>query len=556
MEAGRGELRLAAGAGTCARNMASVIVVTEELVGRVFYYPFRAKEEVDPFFSTFPRRMWSRIVFSSRHGFLTGELHVSGAPRTLARIRREARVLSDTCLHGKVFVKEETIGLESLHFTSEVSGYVSFQDDTCAAWRLDDGSVVPPQKCFSETRYDAEARNFRGTINWSPSSFKGWRKYEYDLTFDESFMYVASGTVCTVEPASIDNKLSSIADGHRAPSFLEISEPSSGESIVGLSPPTSPQRGGRFAGGRYPTPVRMHSQSLLVFKRWHAPADAAMVLDQPRTPSSSSSSFSRRRTSSSFSSNLPTLSLGGSLDDSFGTCPLSIASAIIITSEGPGCSCYPYSSLEEAKDWFDRVSWLLCSRILYSSSEGFITEELCSAGPSLRYDTIRLAAGQLERGSLAGKVFVQDGQLGWRSIHFLNTCEAYMSFEHERCQTLKLDTGCALPARLYFQSTSHSAAARTFRGSLHWGLAKFNGAVRWECEMIFDEMFQEIAGGTVCYYGADGSNIGIDEFCSSEDAAGERTLDCTPEWRYRRWWQPALEVAFNFGRLGAEKAAF
>eukprot|EP00971_Amphidinium_carterae_P179019 3550847-Amphidinium_carterae.1 len=31
------------------------------------------------------------------------------------------------------------------------------EDDTCAAWRLDDGSVVPPQKCFSETRYDAEA---------------------------------------------------------------------------------------------------------------------------------------------------------------------------------------------------------------------------------------------------------------------------------------------------------------------------------------------------------------------------------------------------------------
>mmetsp|Transcript_31291 Transcript_31291/g.72977 ORF Transcript_31291/g.72977 Transcript_31291/m.72977 type:complete len:562 (-) Transcript_31291:199-1884(-) len=542
-----GQLRLGSGAGTCSRNMASVIAVTEEMVGRCFYYPFRCKEEVDTFFSTFPKRMWSRIVFSSRHGYTTGEIYAKGAPWTLAAIRRAAHVLSDACLHGKVFVQKDKIGLESLHFTSELTGYVSYQDESCSGWQLDDGSPLPSHKSFSETRYDAEGRNFKGIINWTPSSFRGWRKYEYDLTFDEAFQYVVNGTVCKMDPQDMREK----GLARRGTSFIqEITAPPSFDVGTDLSPPPSPENGRSTKGVLR---QRIHSQSLLVFRRWQMPADAP-AQDQDASGSSSSFGSVPSRHSPEKLCSVPFLSLGGSSDETFNTCPLSQSSAVIITAEGPSCSCYPYRTLAEAKECFDRVSWKLCSRILYLSDEGCITEEICSGGPGFRHEMIRSAAGQLRAKSLAGKVFVQDGQLGRQSIHFLTDMEAYVSFEHDSDSSpYCFDDGSPLPLRIPFDSTCFSASSRTFRGCVRFrSTSQFQQAVRWECECIFDDDFKEIVGGTVCHIAADGSANRIDEFGPSEDTTGmrnEQSMDDTVILRYRRWWQPALEVAFNFDRL-------
>lgn len=80
----------------------------------------------------------------------------------------------------------------------------------------------------------------------------------------------------------------------------------------------------------------------------------------------------------------------------YGTCTRQEASVIIVTEEGSGwCFYYPYRTREEANVYFSKRSWKITSRIMFSCRNGGILEELCCAGPSMPYATIRKVASTL-----------------------------------------------------------------------------------------------------------------------------------------------------------------
>jgi len=79
-----------------------------------------------------------------------------------------------------------------------------------------------------------------------------------------------------------------------------------------------------------------------------------------------------------------------------GTCQHQDASWIIVTEEGTGlCYYYPYASQEIAESYFDGRLWRITSRILFSSRNGVIEEEIRQGGPPAAYNTIRKAARTL-----------------------------------------------------------------------------------------------------------------------------------------------------------------
>lgn len=80
-----------------------------------------------------------------------------------------------------------------------------------------------------------------------------------------------------------------------------------------------------------------------------------------------------------------------------GTCLREQASVMIVTEEGTGmCHVYPYETREQADAYFNARSWRLTSRIMFSSRQGAVMEELCQGGMSMPYGTIRKAAFSLQ----------------------------------------------------------------------------------------------------------------------------------------------------------------
>eukprot|EP00747_Dinoflagellata_sp_TGD_P210304 gnl/TRDRNA2_/TRDRNA2_83595_c0_seq1.p1 gnl/TRDRNA2_/TRDRNA2_83595_c0~~gnl/TRDRNA2_/TRDRNA2_83595_c0_seq1.p1 ORF type:complete len:397 (-),score=57.65 gnl/TRDRNA2_/TRDRNA2_83595_c0_seq1:49-1218(-) len=96
-------------------------------------------------------------------------------------------------MYGSIFVQRGGKGVASYHFDAEDDCYISYARAP-PDWRLDDGSEVPAKKLFSDARYDADSRTFRGVIHWDPS-FGGDSRWEYEIVFAEDFSGVIGGGV-------------------------------------------------------------------------------------------------------------------------------------------------------------------------------------------------------------------------------------------------------------------------------------------------------------------------------------------------------------------------
>ena len=90
--------------------------------------------------------------------------------------------------------------------------------------------------------------------------------------------------------------------------------------------------------------------------------------------------------------------------------------------------------------------------------------------------------------SIVGEVYTQGrrGCLGVASYHFDTLEQTYISYA-AALPEWRLDDGSAPPERKYFEETSYDGATRTFRGIIRWEPVPFNGASRWEYEMVPSE---------------------------------------------------------------------
>ncbi len=116
---------------------------------------------------------------------------------------------------------------------------------------------------------------------------------------------------------------------------------------------------------------------------------------------------------------------------------------------------------------------------------------MCREPVSL-YSTRRLQCGQMLLApaceSIVGEVYTQGrrGCLGVASYHFDTLEQTYISYA-AALPEWRLDDGSAPPERKYFEETSYDGATRTFRGIIRWEPVPFNGASRWEYEMVPSE---------------------------------------------------------------------
>eukprot|EP00445_Apocalathium_hangoei_P016273 CAMPEP_0203893108 /NCGR_PEP_ID=MMETSP0359-20131031/36221_1 /ASSEMBLY_ACC=CAM_ASM_000338 /TAXON_ID=268821 /ORGANISM="Scrippsiella Hangoei, Strain SHTV-5" /LENGTH=336 /DNA_ID=CAMNT_0050815201 /DNA_START=99 /DNA_END=1110 /DNA_ORIENTATION=+ len=84
-------------------------------------------------------------------------------------------------------------GIASYHFVAEDVCYISYASAP-SNWRLDDGSMPPARKPFTETSYDSATRTFRGTVSWDPP-WQGDVRWEYVMAFSEDFEHIDGGSM-------------------------------------------------------------------------------------------------------------------------------------------------------------------------------------------------------------------------------------------------------------------------------------------------------------------------------------------------------------------------
>ncbi|MDG2277783.1 MAG: hypothetical protein P8L31_07455 [Pseudomonadales bacterium] len=115
---------------------------------------------------------------------------------------------------------------------------------------------------------------------------------------------------------------------------------------------------------------------------------------------------------------------------------------------------------------------------------------------------------------LIGAIFVQEGGEGLASYHFDAEDYIYISYEGF---DLELDNGRTGPDLKPFVSTSFELDNRSFLATIDWSDPEdttVNGAERWVYEMIFDEEYQIIEGGSVILYDSRGDELGELDFNS------------------------------------------
>ena len=106
--------------------------------------------------------------------------------------------------------------------------------------------------------------------------------------------------------------------------------------------------------------------------------------------------------------------------------------------------------------------------------------------------------------TIAGRAYMQGGQLGLASYHFSDSLEqAYISYEAAP-ETWRLDDGNPPPARKKFINVRYDSETRTFSGTICWGDTTFGGGARWEYEMTFAENFTIITAGQVRIFDTSG----------------------------------------------------
>ena len=114
---------------------------------------------------------------------------------------------SDT-IWGNTFGQGLSVGLASYHFLQDetMGAYISYEHERTAQWPpLDNGMPVPSKVWFRDVDFDAEARIFRGKIDWEgdhATSWQGNRYWLYEMHFAEGFTCITSGSVKSVSHGS------------------------------------------------------------------------------------------------------------------------------------------------------------------------------------------------------------------------------------------------------------------------------------------------------------------------------------------------------------------
>ena len=118
--------------------------------------------------------------------------------------------------------------------------------------------------------------------------------------------------------------------------------------------------------------------------------------------------------------------------------------------------------------------------------------------------------------SVWGNVFCQAFKVGLASYHFVSPSEGegigtvYISYENpSTSEWPPLDNGQPIPAKVHFHNISFPTAT-SFRGQILWQEdfgTPWQGMIRWEYEMIFDEKFTCIVGGSVTSFEVDSPDV-------------------------------------------------
>ena len=107
-------------------------------------------------------------------------------------------------LWGNTFCQGFCVGMASYHFLEPDSNgnfqaYISYESPRTEAWpSLDNGEPVPSRVPFRNIQWEPESRTFKGEIQWEQDYGTTWMReslWQYEITFDQSYMFVVSGTV-------------------------------------------------------------------------------------------------------------------------------------------------------------------------------------------------------------------------------------------------------------------------------------------------------------------------------------------------------------------------
>eukprot|EP00929_Paragymnodinium_shiwhaense_P015660 TRINITY_DN123754_c0_g1_i1.p1 TRINITY_DN123754_c0_g1~~TRINITY_DN123754_c0_g1_i1.p1 ORF type:complete len:468 (+),score=51.70 TRINITY_DN123754_c0_g1_i1:81-1484(+) len=155
-----------------------------------------------------------------------------------------------------------------------------------------------------------------------------------------------------------------------------------------------------------------------------------------------------------------------------------------------------------------------------------------------------------EVGSLYGSVFVQGGQVGLASYHFVSETESYISYE-EAPSNWRLDDGTPPPGRKYFENSSWDPETLTFRGVVYWQ-PKFHGDARWHYEVVFSEDFTGVVAGSVSSY----STIEAEKPSSVTKFSPPWECNWDGHLNYLRWTAPPSSIYGNVYVQGAVYAPY
>jgi hypothetical protein len=124
-------------------------------------------------------------------------------------------------------------------------------------------------------------------------------------------------------------------------------------------------------------------------------------------------------------------------------------------------------------------------------------------GPDTNADT----DADAETNPLVGLVFVQGGEVGLASYHFDSEDDTYINYASF---DIEMDDGQRVPEKKSFVDTDFALDNRTFRGIIDWTEPEgttVSGAERWVYEMVFDDGYTVIDGGSVVAYDSRGNEI-------------------------------------------------
>ena len=94
--------------------------------------------------------------------------------------------------------------MASYHFLEpdddgNLQAYISYESSSTEVWpSLDNGNPVPARVPFRNIEWDQNTRTFKGDICWEEDYQTTWTRaglWQYEITFDSTFMFVVSGTV-------------------------------------------------------------------------------------------------------------------------------------------------------------------------------------------------------------------------------------------------------------------------------------------------------------------------------------------------------------------------